>query len=75
MEMSKLVRRTGAVLGHFPRASSDIRGLEFSRKVLEAPSPGRLSQRNHASDAPEDGGWERFQRLSGKARLKKGGVR
>jgi hypothetical protein len=29
---------------------------EFSRKVLEAPSPGRLVQGYFASDAPGDGG-------------------
>ena len=41
---------------------------ELSRKVLGAPSSGRLLQFHFASDAAAsltgDGGWERFQRLS-----------
>ena len=45
--------------------------LEFSRKVLGAPSAGRILRLDFASDAPGDGGWERFQRLSERAQKTK----
>jgi len=48
------------------------RSREFFRKVLEAPSPGRLLQGDFPGDAPGDGGWERFQRLSEKSPERKG---
>ena len=45
--------------------------FEIYRKVLGAPSAGRILRLDFASDAPGDGGWERFQRLSGRSRLRK----
>ena len=44
---------------------------EISRKALGAPSPGRLLRHYCTRDALGDGGWERFQRLSERAHVKK----
>ena len=44
---------------------------ELSRKVLGAPSAGRILRLDFASSAPGDGGWERFQRLSERSQATK----
>jgi hypothetical protein len=76
--LQRVKRRKPLLKGRTPNSVTARALSESARSPVTLASSvqawGRILRLDFASDAPEDGGWERFQRLSGGSLLGYGGI-